>query len=1206
VTTATQDLRPTALAGLTSGEAATRLATDGPNVLPPPARPSLAKELGAQLFHFFALMLWVAGALALIAGMEPLGIAIFTVIVVNGTFAWAQEARAERAAERLRDLLPRRAIVVRDGTPREIDAAELVRGDVVVLTAGSRVSADLEVARANSLRVDTSLLTGESVPELVDDSDTLHAGSFVVEGEGHGIVVATGAATRLGSIAALTRAKERPRSPLAHELDRVVRVVAIIAVSVGIGFFAIALLTGIPLSDGLLFGIGVTVALVPEGLLPTVTLSLAIGAQRMAARHALVRRLDAVETLGSTTFVCTDKTGTLTRNEMSIVEVWTRRGTASIAGTGYEPVGSVTGTSAAVDETRRVAVAARRCSTGRAAEDDGHWVAVGDPMDAAADVLARRLGCDDDPARAGPDTRRFPFDPRRRRMSVWADGVLVVKGAPEHVLPRCTGDGLPDDIVAAMAARGLRVLAVAERRVALPPEDGDPDELERDLALLGLLGFLDPPREGARAAIAACREAGVRIAMVTGDHPATARAIAEQVGLLGSDGTVVDGGQLPDDDAVLGAVVDRDGIVIARVSPEDKLRIARALQARGHVVAMTGDGVNDGPALQQADIGIAMGASGTDVAREAAALVLLDDDFATIVGALEQGRATFSNVRRFLTYHLTDNVAELTPFVVWALSGGRFPLALGVLQVLALDLGTDVLPALALGAEPVSSRALHRPPHRGHLLDRSVLRRAFGVLGPAEAALEISAFLVAMAAAGWRPGDDFPRGAARRWRRRRARRSSRSSWRRPPTRSPAAARPSRRGGCTGATRSSPAPSPPSSSPWVCSCGCPPSPACSITRRRRGPASWRRSPPRLRSSPWTGSTSSAERVPVEVLEARLPLPCLQVVLDTHDTVDLGDERLDDVHVAGPPHVADEHDDTGHDRRPHGVVVGEVQRVLEQLLVVAEDLGGAAVVRPQLVMARHDADDGAVVVHHRQPLVPGLDHPAGGDADLVVGRDGLGTRRHDISRRPPRGLAHPLRIAPGEVIGDHRQRPPPAEAVRLLGDDIGLGDDADESPLVDDGQPADIVCEQQLDDAGERGVGRHGDDGDGHDLGDLHAHLPSRHSAPPLSPRCDRAGKGRRSPRDRTRSWCTPDTARSAVPSAWRRPSAVHPVLVPTDAVTSSALAPRCSSSSRAPCDGSLHDATTRDARAPAGRERNAMPRLVIVNTAEPGSSDSTDA
>ena len=759
MTTATKRLRPTAATGLTSTEAAARLATDGPNVLPPPPRPSLVKELGAQLFHFFALMLWVAGALALVAGMDALGIAIFAVIVVNGMFAWAQEARAQRAAERLRDLLPRRAIVVRDGVPREIDAAELVRGDLVVLTAGSRVSADLEVAGANALRLDTSLLTGESVADLVDDGDALHAGTFVVEGEGHGVVVATGAATRLGSIAALTRANERPRSPLAHELDRVVRAVAIIAVSVGVGFFAIALLTGIPPSDGLLFGIGVTVALVPEGLLPTVTLSLAIGAQRMAARHALVRRLDAVETLGSTTFVCTDKTGTLTRNEMSIVEVWTRRGITSITGTGYEPAATVTGSADAVEETRRVAVAARRCSTGRAVEDDGRWVAVGDPMDAAADALARRLGCSDDTARSGAGTRRFPFDNRRRRMSEWADGMLVVKGAPEHVLPRCTGAAPPEEVVLAMAARGLRVLAVAERALESPPDD-DADAVERDLVLLGLLGFLDPPRDGARAAIAACREAGVRIAMVTGDHPATARAIADQVGLLGPDGAVLDGTDLPANDAVLGALVDRDGTVVARVSPEEKLRIARALQARGHVVAMTGDGVNDGPALQQADIGIAMGASGTDVAREAADLVLLDDDFATIVAALEQGRATFSNVRRFLTYHLTDNVAELTPFVVWALSGGRFPLALGVLQVLALDLGTDVLPALALGAEPVSSRALHRPPHRGHLLDGSVLRRAFGVLGPTEAALEITTFLVAMVAAGWRPGDDFPGGAA--------------------------------------------------------------------------------------------------------------------------------------------------------------------------------------------------------------------------------------------------------------------------------------------------------------------------------------------------------------------------------------------------------------------------------------------------------------
>jgi magnesium-transporting ATPase (P-type) len=307
------------------------------------------------------------------------------------------------------------------------------------------------------------------------------------------------------------------------------------------------------------------------------------------------------------------------------------------------------------------------------------------------------------------------------------------------------------------AVRGLRVLAIASRS-GLAEIPASAAEAERDLELLGLVALEDPPRPGAASAIAACRRAGVRVAMVTGDHPETARAIARELGLLSSDTRVVVGSDLPDDMSELGLLIDHDGAVLARVSPEDKLRIARALRARGHVVAMTGDGVNDAPALQEAAIGVAMGKSGTDVAREAADLVLLDDDFATIVAAVRHGRATFSNIRRFLTYHLTDNVAELAPFVVWALSGGRFPLAIGVLQVLALDIGTDVLPALALGGEPPSDHVLDRGPGRGHLLDRTIFGRAFGVLGPVEAFVELSAFVLTFVAVGWRPGESFPEG----------------------------------------------------------------------------------------------------------------------------------------------------------------------------------------------------------------------------------------------------------------------------------------------------------------------------------------------------------------------------------------------------------------------------------------------------------------
>ncbi len=474
------------------------------------------------------------------------------------------------------------------------------------------------------------------------------------------------------------------------------------------------------------------------------TLSLALASQRMAGKHALVRHLEAVETLGSTTFICTDKTGTITRNQMTVVEVWTPAGTARVSGSGYERYGHVDGP---VDVVRSLARTAVLCSSGRLQYRAGAWVPVGDPMEVALHVLALRAGVEPDGAEGpSPVTRRYPFDPRRRRSSVVADEVLHVKGAPDSVLPLCLPVAGADEALHRLAERGLRVLAVARRPGPVP--EGRAGDVERDLELLGLVGLEDPPRPGVAAAITACRRAGIRIALLTGDHPATARIIASEVGIISRDGEVLEGRDLPDDLAELGELLDRD-CVVARVTPEDKLRIAEALQARGHVVAMTGDGVNDGPALRAADVGVAMGASGTDVAREATDVVLLDDRFETIVAAVELGRATFSNIRRFLTYHLTDNVAELTPFVVWALSAGRIPLALTVLQVLALDIGTDLLPALALGAEPPNTHVLEGPVRNTALMDKALLGRVFGVLGPTEAAIEMLAFGSVLLAGGW-------------------------------------------------------------------------------------------------------------------------------------------------------------------------------------------------------------------------------------------------------------------------------------------------------------------------------------------------------------------------------------------------------------------------------------------------------------------------
>ncbi|KIC67962.1 cation-translocating P-type ATPase [Pseudarthrobacter phenanthrenivorans] len=743
--------------GLSSDRAAQLLKEAGPNQLPAEKPVPQWRKLWGEMTHFFALMLWCAAALAFIADMPQLAVAIIVVVIVNGVFAHIQQERAQHAAARLRGLLPADVVVRRDGTARKVHASALVAGDVVLLSAGDRVPADLALLSASGCAVDESMLTGESVPVPKAAGDAAWGGTFLVNGYAEATVSATGAATRLAGIAALTSGAIPPPTPLAQELRRIVRITAGMALGIAAVFFLASLLVGFQWRDSFLFSIGVAVALVPEGLLPTVTLSLAMGAQRMAARNGLVRNLEAVETLGSTTFICTDKTGTLTQNRMNAVEVFTTEGSVQVTGEGYAPSAEIQG--AGVERAAAAALAARTASQGRAELHDGQWRAQGDPMEAALDVLARRLTGTE--AGAAP-SRRLPFDPVRRRESAIVGADLLCKGAPETVLPVCGSvPGPVKEQVEVMASRGLRVIAVARRRL-----DGVPgtwlsspaSELETDMELLGLVGLQDPPRPDVGEVIRTARQAGVKIAMITGDHPATAGAIARQIGLTGTPEYVLEGADLPDDEQLLGALLDRDGVVVSRVSPEQKLRVAKALQSRGHVVAMTGDGVNDGPALREADIGVAMGLSGTDVAREAADLVLLDDHFGTIVAAIEQGRATYANIHRFLTYHLTDNVAELTPFVIWALSGGMFPLALGVLQILALDIGTDLLPALALGAEPPGERVLARPPERRHLMDRQLIIRVFCILGPVEAAMEMAVFSAVLADGGWTRGQVPPAG----------------------------------------------------------------------------------------------------------------------------------------------------------------------------------------------------------------------------------------------------------------------------------------------------------------------------------------------------------------------------------------------------------------------------------------------------------------
>lgn len=730
--------------GLSEVDVAQRRATFGANLLPEEHRQHPVGMLVRQFTHLLAVLLWIAAGLAALAGMPVLAVAIAVIVVLNGGFAFWQEFSADRSTRELREMLPARASVVRSGREVTVEVADLVVGDLVRLEAGDRVAADMVVADAHGLTLDESLATGESQAVPHEVGELLMAGTFVIQGVARARVTAVGAATTLGRISRLTTTAHRPPSPLTQQLNRVVRVVAVVAFSVGTALGLGSLLLGLGMTEAFLFGVGVSVALVPEGLLPTVTLSLARGAQQMARSNALVRRLDAVETLGATTFICTDKTGTLTQNRMNVVAVVTPTSRSAISGDGYQPTASISG-DGAVEDLRVVATAALSCVSGRVVDHDGHWVAVGDPLESAIHCLALRVGASIE----GSATRR-PFSSDRMISSALDSGVVSVLGAPEAVFRRCRS--VPATIARALeelTGSGLRVLAVGVRSWSGDPSEG----MEHDLRIVGLLGLQDPPRTDVHDAIQSCREAGIRVAMLTGDHPRTARAIAGQVGLLRPGGVVVEGGELPADDAALADLLDSElGAVVARVTPGDKLRIARALRTHGHVVAMTGDGVNDAPALKEADVGVAMGASGSDVAREAADLVLLDDHFATILAAIELGRATTQNVRRFLTFHLTDNVAELAPFAVWALSGGNFPLAIGVLQVLALDIGTDMLPALALGAEPARPGLMQRR-HRRALIDRALAVRAFLVLGLTEAIASLAVFTTVLASRGWAWGE---------------------------------------------------------------------------------------------------------------------------------------------------------------------------------------------------------------------------------------------------------------------------------------------------------------------------------------------------------------------------------------------------------------------------------------------------------------------
>jgi calcium-translocating P-type ATPase len=761
--------------GLSSEEARRRLASAGPNLLEAERREHPSVRFARNLTHLFALLLWVGGALAWLGGMPELSVAIVVVIIVNAVFSFAQEQRAERAVDELRRMLPQRVRVRRDGRPKEILAEELVEGDVMLLAAGDRVSADGRLLAALEVRVDLSALTGESRPVSrhaggsggradTDAPDRVFAGTYLVSGTAEAEVTATAMGTELGRITSLTQHATRRASPLELEMRRMTRLVAVLSVSIGAVFFVIAGALGMGLTERFVLAIGVIVANVPEGLLPTVTLSLALATQRMAKRNAIVRRLSSVETLGATTVVCTDKTGTLTANQMTVRRAWLPSGQLEVGGIGYAPDGALAGDidPALVAELAR---AGALCNDATLAQEGG-WHVIGDPTEGALLTFARKAGVD--PVREAhrfPRRGEVPFDSARKRMTTLhvAPGGLIayVKGAPAAVLPRCELGEDERATVAeaadAMARESLRVLAIARRRQA--PDSSDGETLERGLELLGLAGMQDPPRPEVTDAVRRCHDAGIRVVMVTGDHGITAEAIARRIGLIEGRARILDGAEIErlDDDG-LRLALGSPQVLVSRVTPEQKLRIARVLQEAGEVVAMTGDGVNDAPALRQADIGVAMGGSGTDVAREAADIVLLDDNFATIAAAVEEGRAVYDNIRRFAQYHFSSNVAELMAFLAWGVSGGAIPLPLVVMQVLAIDLGTDLVPAIALGTEKPEPGVMDRPPRprRERLLGRRVMGRVYGFVGLLVGIAGLASFFAGFLLQGWRPFDALP------------------------------------------------------------------------------------------------------------------------------------------------------------------------------------------------------------------------------------------------------------------------------------------------------------------------------------------------------------------------------------------------------------------------------------------------------------------
>jgi Ca2+-transporting ATPase len=773
----------TSLTGLAEPEAQSRLSLYGENSLAEPSRAPVWQKYARQVRHPFILLMVLGAAISLWQADITLTVVIILLTVMNSAFSFWREHRAERATEKLRHMLPSYAHILRAGEESHIPASQLVPGDVLVLAEGDNIPADARVVEEYGLRVNNAALTGEAVAarKTADASfqtgvsdlerpNLIFAGTSVASGTGKAVVYATGMLTQFGRIAHLTQTAQEAPSPFEVELARLGRVFTWIAI--GVAGLVWLIVTRDPnvsrhYSQPLLLALGVLVAVTPEGLPATLTLSLAMAVQRLASHGVLAKKLSIVETLGNVSVICTDKSGTLTQNQMTVREIYAGGSRLQVTGVGYEPKGEFLPTpkNTSIDaDLIALLEAVLSCNNARVNPPTlAHpgWSSLGDQTEAALKVAALKYGLEEPVvALLYPRVHEIPFDARRKRMATihrtQTGETAFVKGAPREVLQLCThvqrnGRTVPLDeaarteVLAAnddYARRALRVLAVARRDLQERSGPYSAEAVERDLTFLGLVAMMDPPRPEVERAIQTCRQAGIRIVMITGDYGLTAESLARRVGMLATPNPVIlTGAELDEmDDARLAKALE-DETLFARMAPDHKLRLVSAFQSRGDVVAVTGDGVNDAPALRKADVGIAMGLIGTDVAKEAADIILTNDDFGAIATAIQEGRAIYDNIRKFITYIFSSNVPEILPFLITSMFG--LPPALTVRQILAIDMGTDILPALALGTEKPEPDIMRRPPRRRSqpLLDRGLLLRSFAWLGLIEAALCYAGFL---------------------------------------------------------------------------------------------------------------------------------------------------------------------------------------------------------------------------------------------------------------------------------------------------------------------------------------------------------------------------------------------------------------------------------------------------------------------------------